>query len=65
MVDDVGHTSDLTNPHPGRRRCRAGHSNTGGPPLTSREGARNKKSNCCDGAFKIDILELNHQHNTA
>ena len=33
MADGVGHTGGLTNPRPWRRRCRAGYSNTGGPPL--------------------------------
>ena len=43
MVDDVGHTGGLTNPRPWRGRCRADYSNTGGPPLASKEGAFNKK----------------------
>ena len=33
MAGGVGHTGGLTNPRPWRRRCRAGFSNTGGPPL--------------------------------
>ena len=33
MAGGVGHTGGLTNPRPWRGRCRAGYSNTGGPPL--------------------------------
>ena len=44
VVGGVGHTAGLTNPRPWRGRCRAGCSNTGGPPLPSKEGAINKKT---------------------
>ena len=33
MTGGVGHTGGLTSPRPWRGRCRAGYSNTGGPPL--------------------------------
>ena len=33
MAGDVRHMGGLTNPRPWRRSCRAGYSNTGGPPL--------------------------------
>ena len=33
MAGGVGHMDGLTNPRPRRGRCRAGYSNTGGPPL--------------------------------
>ena len=33
MAGGVGHTGGLTNPRPWRGKCRAGYSNTGGPPL--------------------------------
>ena len=38
MEGDVGHTGGLTNPRPWCGRCRAGYSNTGGPPLPRRGG---------------------------
>ena len=33
MAGSMGHTGGLTNPRPWSRRCQAGYSNTGGPPL--------------------------------
>ena len=33
MAGGVGHTGGLTNPRPWHGRCRAGYSNTSGPPL--------------------------------
>ena len=33
MVGDMGHKGGLINPRPGRGKCRAGFSNTGGSPL--------------------------------
>ena len=43
MVDGVGHTGGLTNPRPWRGRCRAGYSNTGGPPLPRKRAPLQKK----------------------
>ena len=51
MEGVVGHTGGLTNPRPWRGRCRAGYSNTGGPPLPRKRAplqkkrANNKQSN--------------------
>ena len=44
MAGGVGHTGGLTNPRPWRRRCRAGYSNTGGPPLPQKRAPFPKKS---------------------
>ena len=44
MVGGVGHTGGLTNPRPGRGRCRAGYSNTGGPPLPRKRVPFTKKA---------------------
>ena len=43
MVGGVGHTGGLTNPHLWRGRCRAGFSNTGGPPLPRKRAPCQKK----------------------
>ena len=43
MTGGVGHTGGLTNPRPWRRRCRAGYSNTGGPPLPRKRAPSSKK----------------------
>ena len=43
MAGGVGHTGGLTNPRPGRGRCRAGYSNTGGPPLPRKRAPLQKK----------------------
>ena len=42
MVGDVGHTGGLTNPRPWHGRCRAGYSNTGGPPLPRKRAPSQK-----------------------
>ena len=39
----MGHTGGLITPRPWRERCRAGYSNTGGPPLPRK---REKLQNC-------------------
>ena len=44
MVGVVGHTGGLTNPRIWRRRCRAGYSNTGGPPLPQKRAPFSKKA---------------------
>ena len=44
MAGGVGHTGGLTNPHPWRGRCRAGYSNTGGPPLPRKRAPLQKKT---------------------
>ena len=38
----MGHTGGLINPRPWRERCRAGYSNTGGPPLPPPRGEKPK-----------------------
>ena len=43
MAGGVGHTGGLTNPRPWRGRCRAGYSNTGGPPLPRKRAPLQKK----------------------
>ena len=43
MAGGVGHTGGLTNPCPWRGRCRAGFSNTGGPPLPRKRAPFTKK----------------------
>ena len=43
MAGGVGHTGGLTNPRPWRGRCRAGFSNTGGPPLPQKRAPLQKK----------------------
>ena len=43
MAGYVGHTGGLTNPRPWRGRCRAGYSNTGGPPLPRKRAPLQKK----------------------
>ena len=43
MVGGVGHTGGLTNPRPWRGSCRAGYSNTGGPPLPRKRAPFTKK----------------------
>ena len=43
MAGVVGHTGGLTNPRPWRGRCRAGYSNTGGPPLPRKRAPLTKK----------------------
>ena len=43
MVGGMGHTGGLTNPHPWCGRCRAGFSNTGGPPLPRKRAPLQKK----------------------
>ena len=44
MAGGVGHTVGLTNPRPWRGRCRAGYSNTGGPPLPRKRAALQKST---------------------
>ena len=44
MAGGVGHTGGLTNPRPWRGRCRAGYSNTGGPPLPRKMAPLQKKN---------------------
>ena len=46
MAGGVGHMGGLTNPRPWRGRCRAGCSNTGGPPLPRKRAPFTKKSSC-------------------
>ena len=43
MAGGAGHTGGLTNPRPWRGRCRAGYSNTGGPPLPRKRAPLKKK----------------------
>ena len=43
MEGGMGHTGGLTNPRPWRGRCRAGFSNTGGPPLPRKRAPLQKK----------------------
>ena len=43
IVGDAGHKGGLTNPCPWRGQCRAGFSNTSGPPKSHSEGAASKK----------------------
>ena len=43
MAGGVGHTGGLTNPRPWCGRCRAGYSNTGGPPLPRKRAPLQKK----------------------
>ena len=43
MAAGVGHTGGLTKPRPWRGRCRAGYSNTGGPPLPRKRAPSSKK----------------------
>ena len=43
MVGGVGHTGGLTNPRPWHGRCRAGFSNTGGPPLPRKRAPLQKR----------------------
>ena len=38
-------TGSLTNPRPWRGRCRAGYSNTGGPPLPRKRAPSTKNVN--------------------
>ena len=40
----VEHTGGLTNPRPWRGRCRAGYSNTGGPPLPRKRAPLQKNT---------------------
>ena len=50
MAGGVGHMGGLINPRPWRGRCRAGYSNTGGPPLPRKRAPLQKKSadlTCC------------------
>ena len=46
MAGGVGHMGGLTNPRPWRGRCRAGYSNTGGPPLPQKRAPLTKKWVC-------------------
>ena len=58
MAGGVGHTGDLTNPRPWRRRCRAGYSSTGGPPLPRKRAPfkKNKESRMERGAVhSLDV----------
>ena len=43
MAGGVGHTGDVTNPHPWRGRCQAGYSNTSEPPLSRKRAPYQKK----------------------
>ena len=43
MAGGVGHMGGLTNPRPWRGRCRAGFSNTGGPPLPRKRAPLQQK----------------------
>ena len=54
-VAGVGHTGGLTNLHPWCGRCRAGYSNTGGPPLPRKRAPWTKKleNNRCDNPWQI------------
>ena len=61
MAGGVGHTGGLTNPRPWRGRCRAGYSNTGGPPLPRKRAPLQKKvfSECpYEGAMVCPYFEL-------
>ena len=42
MAGGVGHMGGLTNLRPWRGRCRAGYSNTGGPPLPQKRAPLTK-----------------------
>ena len=44
MEGDIGHTGGLTNPRPWHGRCRAGYSNTSGPPLPRKRAPLQKKA---------------------
>ena len=50
----MGHTGGLINPRSWRGRCRAGYSNTGGPPLPRKRAPCQKK---CD-LTKFSIFKL-------
>ena len=54
MAGGVGHTGGLTNPRPWRGRCRAGFSNTGGPPLPRKRAPLQKKPLTLKSQFKND-----------
>ena len=53
-------TDGLTNPRPWRRRCRAGYSNTGGPPLPRKRAPFTKKYRCAE-YLTYYIFEHNSQ----
>ena len=64
MVGDMGHTGGLINPCPGRGQCRAGFSNTGGPPQPRKRAPYNKKKDLlsvlfCPCASSLDVLSAN------
>ena len=58
MAGGVGHTGGLTNPRPWRGRCRAGYSNTGGPPLPRKRAPLQKKGSHLDQIFFYDPVVL-------
>ena len=59
MAGGVGHTGGLTNPRPWRGRCRAGYSNTGGPPLPRKRAPlqKNQEYNEQPVVYEIDGLD--------
>ena len=56
MAGGVGHTGGLTNPRPWRGRCRAGFSNTGGPPLPRKRAPLQKKACLSGGPLEQEAL---------
>ena len=56
MAGGVGHMGGLTNPRPWRGRCRAGFSNTGGPPLPR------KRAPCQKNAYEFDNVHTKSQY---
>ena len=68
MEDDMGHTGGLINRRLWRGRCRAGYSNTGGPPLPRKRGALSKKCRqnlVCLGIFFSILLTHEGSHREA
>ena len=56
MAGGVGHTGGLTNPRPWCGRCRAGYSNTGGPPLPRKRALSSKKVHFSVDFFHIPVV---------
>ena len=57
MAGGMGHTGGLTNPRPWRGRCRAGCSNTGGPPLPRKRAPLQKKN--LQNTKKVSVSNIN------
>ena len=79
-MGDVGHKGGLINPRPGRGKCRAGSSNTGGSPMPRKRAPNNNnKKKCpppqspesvsvtnltCPEIYSRDVQEIGSQHKT-